>query len=194
MEELENKLFNLPNKLTGIRLLCIPLVIFFMFFPGMWFSLFAAVFIGIAFITDILDGYFARKYNEVTALGKFLDPLADKILVAIVMIMLVKLGRVPVLMVLIIISREMAITGLRAIAASEGFVIQSSKLGKFKTIFQVVAIMVLTLHYEYYGVNMHSVGMVFLWIALALTLWSGWNYLKQFNELLFLETKDKKQF
>jgi len=194
MEEQENKILNLPNKLTAVRLLCIPIVIFFMFFPGKWFSFFAAFFIGIAFITDILDGYFARKYSEVTVLGKFLDPLADKILVAIVMIMLVKLGRIPVLMVLIIISREMAITGLRAIAASEGSVIQSSKLGKFKTIFQVVAILALALHYEYYDINMHSVGMVFLWIALVLTLWSGWNYLKQFNELLFLESRDNRRF
>ena len=192
MEYQENKIFNLPNKLTATRLLCIPLVIFFMFFPGKWFSFFAAVFIGTAFVTDILDGYFARKYGEVTALGKLLDPLADKILIAIVMIMLVRLERIPVLIVLVIISREMAITGLRAMAASEGIVIQASKLGKFKTIFQAVAILALTLYYEYYDVNMHSVGMVFLWIALVLTLWSGWDYLKQFNKLLFSENKNEE--
>ncbi|MFC1493713.1 CDP-diacylglycerol--glycerol-3-phosphate 3-phosphatidyltransferase [Thermodesulfobacteriota bacterium] len=192
MRKQENKIFNLPNKLTTLRLLCIPLVVFFMFFPGKWLSFFAAVFIGAAFITDVLDGYFARKYDEVTALGKFLDPLADKILVAIVMIMLVRLERIPVLIVLIIISREMAITGLRAIAASEGVIIQSSKLGKFKTIFQAVAIIALTLHYEYYDVNMHSVGMVFLCIAFILTVWSGWDYLKQFNGLLFPENKNKE--
>jgi len=185
MVKQKNKIFNLPNKLTTLRLLCIPLVVFFLSFEGKWFGFCAAVFIGTAFITDILDGYFARKYGEVTVLGKFLDPLADKILVAISMIMLIPLGRIPILIVLIIIAREMAITGLRAIAVSEGVVIHASNLGKFKTIFQAVAIIVLTLHYEYFDVNMHVVGMVFLWIALVLTVWSGWDYLKQFNGLLF---------
>ena len=86
----------------------------------------------------------------------------------------------------------MTITGLRAIAVSEGVVIQSSKLGKYKTIFQAVAIIALTLHYKYFDINMHDVGMVFLWIALVLTVWSGWDYLKQFNGLLFPENKNKE--
>lgn len=178
-----NKNFNLPNKLTAFRLLCIPLVIFFLSFQGRWLSFFAAFFIGMAFITDILDGYFARKYGEVTVLGKFLDPLADKVLVAISLIMLLKLGRIHELFVIIIIAREIAITGLRSIAVNEGIVIQSSKLGKYKTIFQAVAILGLALHYEYFDVDFHVVGMIFLWAALILTLWSGWDYFKQFNKL-----------
>ncbi len=174
---------NLPNKLTGFRLLCIPIVIFFLSFPGRWFGFFGAFFIGMAFITDILDGYFARKYGAITVLGKFLDPLADKILVTVSMIMLIPLDRIPVLVVLVIIAREMAITGLRSIAVNEGIVIQASKLGKYKTIFQAVSILGLSLHYDYFGVDFHIVGMVFLWAALALTLWSGWDYFKQFNNL-----------
>ena len=174
---------DLPNKLTVFRLVCIPLVILFMSFPGKLSSFFAAFFIGMAFITDVLDGYFARKYGAVTALGKFLDPLADKILVTISMIMLIPLGRIPILIVIIIIAREIAVTGLRSIAVNEGIVIQASKLGKYKTIFQASAVLGLTLHYEYFNVDFHIVGMVFLWVALILTLWSGWAYFKQFSKL-----------
>lgn len=183
--------FNLPNKLTALRLMCIPLVVFFMSFRGKLFSIFAVLFIGTAFITDILDGYYARKYGEITVMGKFLDPLADKILVTISMIMLIPLGRIPILIVIVIIAREMAVTGLRAIAVNEGIVIQASKLGKYKTIFQAVAILALTLHYEYFGINFHVVGLFILWMALVLTLWSGWNYFKQFNGLFFPD-KNKK--
>jgi CDP-diacylglycerol--glycerol-3-phosphate 3-phosphatidyltransferase len=184
-----NKNFNLPNKLTAFRLLCIPLVIFFLSFHGKILSFFAAFFIGMAFITDILDGYFARKYGEITALGKFLDPLADKILVTVSMIMLIPLERIPILIVLIIIAREIAITGLRGIAVNEGIVIQASKLGKYKTIFQAVAILGLALHYEYFNVDFHVVGMIFLWAALILTIWSGWDYFKQFTNLFSPEKR-----
>ena len=179
----KNKNFNLPNKLTAFRLICIPLIVFFMSFEGKLMSFLGALFIGAAFTTDMLDGYFARKYGEITVLGKFLDPLADKILVTISMIMLIPLERIPVLIVIAIIARELAITGLRAIAVSEGIVIQASRLGKFKTIFQAVAILALTLHYDYFCVDLHSVGLVFIWIALVLTLWSGWDYFRQFNTL-----------
>lgn len=187
----KNKNFNLPNKLTTLRLLCIPLIVFFMSFKGQIFSFLGALFIGTAFVTDMLDGYFARKYGEITVLGKFLDPLADKILVTISMIMLIPLHRINVLIVIVIIARELAITGLRAIAVSEGIVIQASKLGKFKTIFQAVAILALTLNYEYFSVDFHKVGLVFIWIALILTLWSGWDYFRQFN-VLFDPDKSKK--
>ncbi len=187
----KSKNFNLPNKLTAFRLVCIPLIVFFMSFEGKLMSFFGALFIGAAFITDVLDGYFARKYGEITVLGKFLDPLADKILVTISMIMLIPPDRIPVLIVIVIIARELAITGLRAIAVSEGIVIQASKLGKFKTTFQAVAIFSLTLHYDYFGVDMHSVGIVFIWIALALTLWSGWDYFRQFNTLFDTEKTRK---
>jgi CDP-diacylglycerol--glycerol-3-phosphate 3-phosphatidyltransferase len=182
---------DLPNRLTIFRIVCIPLVIIFMSFHGKLCSFLAALFIGMAFITDILDGYYARKYKAVTALGKFLDPLADKILVTITMIMLIPLERIPVLMVIVIIAREMAVTGLRSIAVNEGIVIQASKLGKYKTIFQATAILGLALHYEYFDVDFHLVGMIFLWAALILTLWSGWAYFNQFSKLF--STKDIKE-
>ena len=176
---------NLPNILSIIRLVCIPLVVIVLNFPGKLESFLAATFVGLAFITDILDGYFARKYGAVTVLGKFLDPLADKLLVSATMIMLIPLDRIPVWIVILIIAREMAVTGLRSIAVGEGIVIHASALGKYKTIFQSTAIIGLCLHYEYFDVDFHAVAMLFLYIALILTLWSGWAYFRQFNKVFF---------
>ena len=180
----ENK-SNLPNKLTIFGLACIPLVFICLNFPGRWGSFLAALFFGLAFITDFLDGFFARKYGSVTVLGKFLDPLADKILVSVTMISLIPLGRIPIWMVILIIVREMAVTGLRSIAVNEGIVIQASTLAKYKTIFQATATLSLCLHYEYFDINFHAVGMLFLWAALILTLWSGWAYFSKFSKVLF---------
>jgi CDP-diacylglycerol--glycerol-3-phosphate 3-phosphatidyltransferase len=182
---LRKDITNLPNTLTGIRLAFIPPLFIFLNFQGRWASFFAALAFGLASITDILDGYFARKYGTITVLGKFLDPLADKLLISITMIMLIPLERIPLWMVIVIIAREMAVTGLRGIAVSEGIVIQASTLGKYKTIFQSTAIAGLCLHYSYFDVDFHVVGMVFLWPALVLTLWSGWEYFRQFKQVFF---------
>ena len=182
---------NLPNTLTFIRLACIPLVFVALSFPGRWAALLAALFFGLASVTDFLDGYFARRHGSVTVLGKFLDPLADKLLVSVTMIMLIPLGRIPVWIVIVIIAREMAVTALRAVAISEGIVVQASSLGKYKTILQVVAMLGLCLHYTYFRVDFHVVGMAFLWGALVMTLWSGWDYFRQFNKVFFT-TKEKK--
>ena len=173
-------LFNLPNSLTLFRLVCIPVVVIFLGFRGRTGSFLAALFFGAAFITDILDGYFARRRGDVTVLGKFLDPLADKILVSVTLIMLIAVNRIPAWMVMLIIAREIAVTGLRGIAVSEGIVIQASSLGKYKTVFQSVASVCLCLHYPYWGIDFHTAGMVLLWIALVLTLWSAWAYFKGF--------------
>ena len=182
---------NLPNTLTFARLVCIPGVLISLSFSGRWPGFLAALLFGLASITDILDGYFARRQGSVTVLGKFLDPLADKLLVSMTMIMLIPLSRIPVWVVIVIITREMAITGLRAVAVSEGIIIQASPLGKYKTILQAVAMLGLCLHYTYFRVNFHVVGMTFLWGALVLTLWSGWDYFRQFNQVFSLP-KEKK--
>ncbi len=180
---------NLPNTLSLFRMVCIPIVVICLYFQGRWGSFLATLFLGMAFITDILDGFYARKYEAVTVLGKFLDPLADKILVSSTLIMLMALNRIPAWVVILIIARELAITGLRSIAVSEGVVIQASSLGKYKTIFQSVATLGLCLHYEYLKIDFHVVGMLFLWVALILTLWSGWAYLRQFNRVFFQENR-----
>ena len=185
--ESEKTLLNLPNTLTFARLISIPIVLTCLSFPGKWGSFLAALFFVLASVTDILDGFFARRYGTVTVLGKLLDPLVDKLLVSLTMIMLIPIDRIPVWMVIVIIAREFAMTGLRGIAAKEGIVIQASALGKYKTILQSVALGGLCLHYVYLGINFHVVGMVFLWGALILTLWSGWDYFRRFYQLFVPE-------
>lgn len=176
---------NLPNALSLLRLLSIPVVLICLQFPGRLGSFLAALFFGMAFVTDALDGYFARKHGTVTALGKFLDPLADKVLVCMTLIMLIPLGRAPAWMVVIIVAREIAVTGLRSAAVAEGIVIQASKLGKYKTVFQASATIALCLHYKYLGVDLQAVGTALLWLALIFTLVSGWSYFRAFYGVFF---------
>ncbi|MCG6982612.1 MAG: CDP-diacylglycerol--glycerol-3-phosphate 3-phosphatidyltransferase [Deltaproteobacteria bacterium] len=177
-------IFNLPNSLTLFRIACIPVLVILLFFPHKATSFLAALVFALASISDLLDGFLARRQQLVTTLGKFLDPLADKLIVSSALIMLVPLGRAPAWMVVVIVGRELAITGLRSMAVSEGKVISADKLGKKKMVFQIVAILGLLLHYEYFGINFHAVGMFFLWLAVILTLWSGINYFRTFWDVL----------
>jgi len=166
-------MFNLPNTLTFIRIGFIPIIFGLLFFPGKIFGLLAAICFLIASLTDFLDGFFARRRNSVTSIGKILDPLADKLLIVVCLIMLIPLHDVPAWIVAIIVLREIAITGLRGLAASEGIIIPAESWGKKKTIFQIVAIIALMLHYEYFGLDLHKIGIAVLIIAMVLTLWSG---------------------
>ncbi len=187
-------ILNLPNILTMLRIAAIPLLASLLMSPGRSAGFWAAAVFALASITDWLDGYLARRMEIVTVFGKFLDPIADKLIVMAALIMILPFDRVPAWMVLIILGREIIITGLRGIASSEGIVIQASDLGKFKTIFQIVAILGLLLHYDYnwfFGiqhpllqVNMHNVGMFYLWIATLLTVWSGGDYLFRFMRVI----------
>ncbi len=173
-------IWNLPNGLTILRIMAIPIIVLLLFYPGKIASFFASIIFLFAAITDGLDGYIARRQNIVTTLGKFLDPLADKLLVITSLIMLIHLGRVPAWIVAIIAGREMAVTGLRAIAINEGIIISASQLGKYKTLLQVIATTTLICHYSYYSIDFHNVGMIFLWAALVLTVWSGLVYFRGF--------------
>ena len=177
-------IFNLPNTLTLFRIACIPLLVILLFIPHKTTSFLAALVFALASISDLLDGFLARRQQLVTTFGKFLDPLADKLVVSAALIMLIPLGRVPAWMVVVIVGRELAITGLRTVAVSEGKVISADYLGKQKMVFQIVAILGLLLHYEYYGVNFHAVGMFFIWVAVIMTLWSGFNYFRSFCHVL----------
>jgi len=181
---------NLPNLLTLARVAAVPLIVIIMLSDSRAAGLWAAAIFGAAAVTDFIDGWLARKWGVVTVLGKFLDPLADKLIVMAALIMLIPFGRIPAWAVFLVLGREIIITGLRSIASSEGIVIDASDLGKYKTIYQMVAIPGLLLHYDYYWffgvrsellhVNMHNFGMFFFVIALALTLWSGFDYLYKF--------------
>ena len=189
-----SQILNLPNILTMTRIAAIPLLAALLLSPSKSSGFWAAAVFALASITDWLDGYLARRMGIVTVFGKFLDPIADKMIVMAAMVMILPFGRVPAWMVLVILGREIIITGLRGIASSEGIVIQASDLGKFKTIFQIVAILGLILHYDYnwfFGiahplltVNMHNIGMFYLWIATILTIWSGVDYLARFIKII----------
>jgi CDP-diacylglycerol--glycerol-3-phosphate 3-phosphatidyltransferase len=180
----KKSIFNLPNSLTLFRIACIPVLVLLLFFPHKATSFLAALVFGLASLSDLLDGFLARRQQLVTTFGKFLDPLADKLVVSAALIMLIPLGRAPAWMVVVIVGRELAITGLRSMAVSEGKVISADALGKKKMVFQIVAILGLLLHYEYFGINFHAIGMFFLWLAVALTLWSGVNYFRRFWHVL----------
>lgn len=177
---MDPKLWNTPNKLSIIRIAVSPLLVLLLLDPGKGLSVLCAVLFSLVSMTDWLDGYLARKHNEVTTLGKFLDPLADKLLVVTALIMLISLGRAPAWMVAFIVGREIAITGLRTIARDEGLILQASPIGKTKTVAQILAIIPLLVHYPFYGVDFQRIGMVVLWIAMILTLWSGVDYVRKF--------------
>lgn len=187
-------LLNLPNILTLARIAAIPLLVVLLLFEGREAGFWAAAVFSAAAVTDWLDGWLARRWQIVTVLGKFLDPLADKLIVMAALIMLIPHGRVPAWAVFLILAREMVVTGLRSIASSEGIVISASELGKTKTIFQMVAIIGLLLHYDYYWffglrmelfhVSMHNAGIFFFWIAFIMTIWSGADYLVKFFKVI----------
>ena len=183
-EKRTKSIFNLPNSLTLFRVACIPVLVILLFFPHKATSFVAALVFALASISDLLDGFLARRQQLVTTFGKFLDPLADKLIVSAALIMLIPLGRAPAWMVVVIVGRELAITGLRSMAVSEGKVISADELGKKKMVFQIVAILGLLLHYDYFGINLHAVGMFFLWLAVIVTLWSGFNYFRRFWDVL----------
>lgn len=165
---------NLPNKITLARIFIVPLIVVFLIRPSGWSSTIAGALFIIASLTDWLDGHLARSRNQVTDLGKMLDPIADKILVAAGLIPLVALGRVPVWMAVVLLGREFAVTGLRFISLSEGLSIPSSRMGKYKTVLQVVAIAMLILHYKV--LYFQFFGMLVLWAALIVTVISGAEY------------------
>lgn len=193
-EQKSNKIWNIPNILTLMRIAAIPLMAMLLMSGSRETCFWAAALFSAASFTDWLDGYLARRMGIVTVFGKFLDPIADKLIVMAALIMIIPFGRVPAWMVLVILSREIVITGLRGIASSEGIIIAASDLGKFKTIFQIVAIIALLLHFDYRWffsvdhplllVNMHNVGMFYLWIAFVITVWSGVDYLVKFVRVI----------
>lgn len=194
MTTARNPLFNIPNILTMMRIAAIPVLAVLLTSPTRSAGFWAAALFSLAAITDWLDGYLARRMQIVTVFGKFLDPIADKLIVMAALIMILPYDRVPAWMVLVILGREIIITGLRGIASNEGIVIAASDLGKFKTIFQLVAIIGLLLHFDYnwflgiehplLHVNMHNAGMFFFWIATVLTVWSGADYLIKFFKVI----------
>ena len=183
METLQN-LINGPNKLTLFRIATVPIIVILLLFPNEVCTFIAALLFSAAAITDYLDGFYARKRGLVSTLGKVMDPIADKLLVSSAFIMLTSLGWIPAWIVCIIIGRELAVTGLRNIIAEKGQDISASNLGKYKTGFQIAAIIPLMIHYPTWGLNVQAIGTPFLWGALVFTIWSGADYFIKSRALL----------
>ena len=175
-----------PNNLTFFRIISVPVIVLLMIYPNRLFTAIAALLFSAAAITDYLDGYLARQHGLETTLGKVMDPVADKLLVSSAFIMITSHGWIPAWMVCIIVGRELAVTGLRNIVAGEGQDVSASWLGKYKTGFQIAAIIPLLFHYPYFGVNLHAIGYFFLIGALVFTIWSGADYFFRYRKLLDL--------
>ena len=174
---------NLPNKLTTLRVIMIPFFVFFLLWQNgenRTFRMIALALFIIASLTDLLDGKIARKYNLVTNFGKFMDPLADKLLVCSALICLIELNALPAWMVIIIISREFIISGFRLIASDNGVVIAASYWGKFKTTFQMVSVVLLILDIP----ALAFVTTICVWIALVLTIVSLVDYIYKNHKIL----------
>ena len=174
---------NLPNKLTTLRVIMIPFFVFFLLWQNgenRTFRMIALALFIIASLTDLLDGKIARKYNLVTNFGKFMDPLADKLLVCSALICLIELNVLPAWMVIIIISREFIISGFRLIASDNGVVIAASYWGKFKTTFQMVSVVLLILDIP----ALAPVTTICVWIALVLTIVSLVDYIYKNHKIL----------
>lgn len=169
---------NLPNRLTVIRVLLIPLflICFEISFPG--HQLTALVIFAIASFTDFLDGYLARRDHLITDFGKFMDPLADKLLTASAFVCLTSIGYIPAWIVIVILAREFAITGLRTLAASDGIVMAAGIWGKWKTVTQMVSIILLLIYWipQFKLQLIWTAGQIMVYIAGLLTLWSGIDY------------------
>ena len=174
---------NLPNKLTVLRVILIPFFVAAVLFDEgdsqMFRYLAASIFI-VASLTDLLDGKIARKYNLVTNFGKFMDPLADKLLVCAALICLVELEQLPAWMVIVIVSREFIISGFRLVAAEQGIVIAASYWGKFKTTFQMIAIILMIVDLKV----LNPVTWLCTWIALILTVISLVDYIQKNHKVL----------
>ncbi len=182
VEEATLKIFNIPNLLSISRILAVPIFIVLMLEPSPARALLAGIVFSIASATDWLDGYLARKWGQVTKIGKLLDPIADKILIMSALVILVEIHSdiVHAWIAIVIIGREFAVTGLRAIASSEGIIIQAETSGKFKVGAQITAVLALLLDYTMSQEWLRVLGTVALWIAMILALYSAIHYFRVF--------------
>ena len=187
---LREDIYNLPNILTFFRIGLIPVVCFFIWLGDPLSSFISCVLFATASTTDWLDGYLARRRDLVSLTGKFLDPLADKLLVMASLVMLVPLGRISATIVIIILAREFTIMGLRSVAAGEGIIIAAGEGGKFKTAFQMTGLLGLLVHYIYEvdflfvetRLNFHVIGFWLIAISIVFSLLSAYQYFVAFLE------------
>jgi CDP-diacylglycerol--glycerol-3-phosphate 3-phosphatidyltransferase len=186
-------LWNLPNAITLVRIAAIPVFLVFTYYESRLNSFIAALVYALTAATDFLDGWLARRMNLVTVIGKFLDPLADKLIAMSALVMLVHLGRVGAWVVIVILARDFAVNGLRTIAMSEGIVIAAGQEGKYKTALQLASIVFLLLHYRYpidfivvtLDVDANRVGTLLLYASVVFSLWSAVVYTRGFLKVAY---------
>ena len=188
MRRMRRELTNLPNLITYGRLIAIPACLVLLARGDARSSFLAAVIYCVASATDYVDGYLARRLGMVSDVGKFLDPLADKLIVMAALVMMVHLGRVDAWVVVVMLAREMTITSLRSIASAEGMVISARFVGKMKTALQMVGLAFLMVHYDYRihlgifsaDMDLHAVGLALLYVSLVCSIWSAVQYFASF--------------
>ncbi|MCK5795877.1 MAG: CDP-diacylglycerol--glycerol-3-phosphate 3-phosphatidyltransferase [Deltaproteobacteria bacterium] len=186
MANLRREIFYIPNLLTMFRIVLIPVVLYFIDNESALHCFFASLFYGVSAVTDFFDGYLARISGRVSLLGKFLDPLADKLLVMATLVWMVPLGRIEAWVVVLLLARELSITSLRGIASAEGLIIAARQWGKDKTFLQMIGVLCLITHFRYpiygtdYYVDFHQVGLYTIYISLVLSVFSAVEYLQLF--------------
>jgi CDP-diacylglycerol--glycerol-3-phosphate 3-phosphatidyltransferase len=193
MRSLRRDFLNAPNAITLVRIAMIPVFLYFTYAESRVNSFVAGMVYAVTGATDFVDGWVARKKGLVTVIGKFLDPLADKLIVISALVMLVHLGRVAAWVVIVVMAREFMVTGLRTIAMSEGIVIAAGQEGKQKTAFQVAAITFLIIHYTYpidaiffsFDLDANRVGTWLLYVSVFFAVWSAWNYFREFVRAVY---------
>ncbi len=183
---LRERFLNIPNYITMGRFVAVPIMMMVMLFMNdrdlskellnKILSIAAAVVFLLAMVSDMVDGYYARKYNIVSTFGQFFDPLADKLLFLVAMIFMVQLGRMPAWIVCIFLGREVIVTALRGVAIDEGIVIPAGHLGKYKSALISTVTAGLLIHYPLFGTNWRMIAWVFIWPALVFSLMSGVHY------------------
>ncbi|WP_223633558.1 CDP-diacylglycerol--glycerol-3-phosphate 3-phosphatidyltransferase [Corallococcus sp. EGB] len=189
---LVQEFWNLPNMLTLGRILIIPVFVWLTYDADPLHSLLAGLVFAVAAITDVIDGYLARRWNLITVVGKFMDPLADKLIAMAALVMMVRLGRIAAWVVIVLLAREFIVTGLRTIAASEGMVIAAGQEGKWKTSLQLVGIISLCVHYVHpldlgfrtVTVDYNQVGKLLVYLSGAFSVWSAVVYFRAFLNML----------
>lgn len=185
---LRTQALSLPNLITYIRILAIPVVLGVMLGEGRGRAFLAAVVFGLAALTDALDGYLARRLNQVSVIGQLIDPLADKLIVMATLVTLVQLGRVSAWPVVLILAREMYVTGLRSVAASQGLVLAARPLAKQKTALQMMAIGCLLIHFRYellgVPVDFNTLGFGLLILSIVFSLASAFDYTRSFARVV----------
>jgi len=193
---LKRELVSLPNILTQLRILIIPAVLIYIDNESPLRSFIAAILYGASAATDFVDGYLARRWQQVSLLGKFLDPLADKLLVMATLVWMVPLGRIDAWLVVLLLARELSINALRGVASSEGLVIAARQMGKHKTALQMAGILCLIIHFRYpvvftrTYVDFHMVGLYTIYISLVFSIFSALEYIQLFARAVQRQAND----